>query len=133
MIYLLIMASDVVEQEIEKPVPVPLKWFTGFGATSTGIRSVRVNENFTDLSAGQVGMQFGQWAHYYCNPPYPDDPPEQKARVEEIMNNADVFIFEVTGHHPEEVFLKQESLREQYRGKYEAPFEFELFDSKFHS
>lgn len=114
-------------EELETEKHPPLIWFTAVGNKEKGIRNVRVNEHFIDLDAGGVGRMYGQWKHYTLNPSEEDDSPERKKRAVEILDEAETYIFSVTGFRPEQIHNMERDLNDQCRGKKEAPCEVEIY------
>lgn len=118
------MGVESVRERLELQEP-PLDWFYGVGRKEAGIMIVTNSKKFAELGDGVVGTEYGEWCHFTGNPA--NKPGRRKQRADKALRQAEEAIFAITGFTPKEIWDKRTKLQEEYRGKQDAPFEYDIF------
>lgn len=108
-----------------KPRP-PMEWFTALGSKKRGILIVVFDKEFPGIAEGQVQDQYLGWCHFKNHFIKPSDPPEEVARIQKIIADAEALIMHVTGFSPRDIHDMACELKKQYKGKKDAPIKTEL-------
>lgn len=106
----------------------PMNWYTGIGYTDTGIQRLGLNEEFCSLGDGEVKREYDEWSHYTGNPRSKDRGPDEIEKMKGILQKAEATIKTITGFSPQEIDATRFWLEATYKGKFEAPFPFELIE-----